>query len=270
MKMLRKPGWPPLGFFTAATILLIVGGRASAAAAPAKNKAPLAAQPKNAAGATGGSSLLDQMLNKAEKKQAAHKPAPGTPAASGAGKVVPAYRPGAVNKVDKKELIKKLTRQQNFGQSPQGQMQEMLARMHTSARRLGIAKAGPQTQEIQRRIVLSLNQLIKMAERNQSGQGSGQGKKRQSGPKKMSQGPAQPGNSSGGSHAAKNHPMPTGGNEAAQKNGRLTSQKRNWGNLPPKARQLIANGIQEQPLPQYKNWIDDYYKALANIGKKHR
>lgn len=257
----------------AIAVLALAGGvalhaaRTTAAIPPGKNVSSGSQVAKKQSG--GGGSLLDRMLNKAQKSQTSKKKSGAAKSrAAGAQHVSPGYRPGAVNKVDQKELIKKLTRQQNYGQSPQGQMKEMLARMHTSARRLGLTKAGPQTQEIQRRIVLSLNELIKMAERNQSGQGSGQGKKRQSGPKQMNQGPSQPGNSSGGSHAAKNHSMPTGPVESAQKNGRLFTQKRNWGNLPPKARQLIANGIQEQPLPQYKNWIDQYYRALANIGKK--
>jgi hypothetical protein len=40
-----------------------------------------------------------------------------------------------------------------------------------------------------------------------------------------------------------------------------------WGNLPAKDRDLVSNGANEQYLPSYKEMIDRYYQALAEIGK---
>ncbi len=84
----------------------------------------------------------------------------------------------------------------------------------------------------------------------------------------MSQGQKQ-GPSKPGSTAAKDSQLSTGPIETAQSNGESLRQKgpSEWGNLPPKDRDLISNGVNEQYLPAYKEMIDRYYQALAEMGK---
>ena len=40
-----------------------------------------------------------------------------------------------------------------------------------------------------------------------------------------------------------------------------------WGDLPAKDREAVANGAKEKFLPEYKEMIERYYEALAELGK---
>ena len=65
--------------------------------------------------------------------------------------------------------------------------------------------------------------------------------------------------------------MPGGGIDAAQSNGQDIREKgQEWGNLPERDRDLVANGSKEAPLPAYLTAVQRYYKALADLNRASR
>jgi hypothetical protein len=210
--------------------------------------------------------ILDQQLG----------PAASEPADSNAPKAaVPApINPAAAKAVDDADLVKQLTNpnaQPKDSTNPSQQLQEMIDRMGDSQTRLSGKDPGAVTQESQRRIVSDLDTVIEYVRKQQQGQssskpkpGSESGEKRQ-----QSQGQQQGNRQQPGNHAAQDSQLMAGNVETPQSNGESLRNKgpSEWGNLPPKDRDLISNGSQEKYLPAYQSMIDRYYEALAEVGK---
>ena len=147
-------------------------------------------------------------------------------------------------------------------------LQDVLKGMNTSARRLKSANAGMKTQAVQKSIIARLDQLIKIAEQSRgksSGRRNRKSRQRQSMSMRQSRGSNTPPMTP--SHAARNSYIPGGGvmNPGDLKS--FNSNKRQWGNLPPRERNMILNALRHQTLPQYKSLVRQYYESLAKLNK---
>lgn len=161
----------------------------------------------------------------------------------------------------------------NAGSQPSQQqinaeLQDVLKGMNTSSQRLKSANAGMKTQTVQKNIIARLDQLIKIAEQSQ-GKSSGQQKGKSEQQQSMSMQQSRGANSSPltPTQAATNSSIPSG---AVMNPGDLkafNSNKRQWGNLPPRERNMILNALRHQTLPQYKSLVQQYYESLAKLNK---
>lgn len=148
------------------------------------------------------------------------------------------------------------------------ELQDVLKGMNASARRLKSANAGVKTQAVQKRIIARLNELIKIAEQSQ-GKSSGRQKRKSQQQQSMSMQQFRGANSSPmtPSQAAKNSYIPGGGVMNPGDLKAFNSNKRQWGNLPPRERNMILNALRHQTLPQYKSLVRQYYESLAKLNK---
>jgi hypothetical protein len=186
--------------------------------------------------------------------------------------------PDAAKTVDDQDLLDKLTGKGDVnggeGGGPEKKMKEVMERMGQAENRLAKEQdPGLVTQETQRRIVTDLDVMIeylKKQEQQSSGK-PGEGKPKPGEGKKPSQGQqsgSAPANGEGGNEGAKDSQMRAGSADTPQKNGtELHDNRLNWGNLPPGEREAVANGANEHFLPEYRDMINKYYQALAELGK---
>ncbi len=220
--------------------------------------------------------LLDQQLGPpAAAGATATQPAASRPAPDIGGTPTPSPRPGedivspdAVRKVDDDELLNQLLKP---GTPPdpnlvKRRLTEMVTRMDDTAKLLADKKdPGEVTQEKQRRIITDLDVLIELArQQQQSGSASsGQplpGQQRQPG---QGQGPK----GEGGTQAATHEQLPRGGYADPVTGDMRNHDPANWGGLPPRDRDQISHGANEEYLSAYKDLIDRYYQALAEMGR---
>ncbi len=151
-------------------------------------------------------------------------------------------------------------------------LKSVLKNMAASESGLLARNAGEPTQAAQKRVVLSLDELIKLAEK--MSQGSGKGKQhhqKQQGSMGMqaSQGQS-PGHgpTMSPSQSATQSYLPGGGASPVQTGKPFESQQKQWGNLPPRARNLIINAMRNESLPRYKGLVNAYYRALGRMNEK--
>lgn len=157
-------------------------------------------------------------------------------------------------------------------QEAQKCLTSVLKNMATSESGLLARNAGEPTQAAQKRVVLSLDELIKLAEKMSQGGSKGkQHHQKQQGSMGMqpSQGQS-PGHgpTSSPSQAATQSYLPGGGVSPVQTGKPFESQKKQWGNLPPRARNLIINAMRNESLPRYKGLVNAYYRALGRMNQK--
>jgi hypothetical protein len=225
-------------------------------------------------------SILDQQLGN-EPKPAEAKPAPADakPSTPAPQPAAPAPRPGSdittpetVKHVDDADLINKLTQPETApaGNPVKQQMADMIDRMSDSQQRLSKKDPGDITQETQRRILADLDVLIEYARQQQQNgpskpdpnQDPSKGQGRQ-----YSQGQGQQQNQ-GGSTAASDSFLPGGSPDTPRPGEDIHSHSPDeWGRLGARDRDLISHGANEQYLSSYKDMIDRYYQALAELGK---
>lgn len=208
-------------------------------------------------------SLLDQALNSdkpTEKKDDEKKPAPRPPS------------PDAARTVDQEDLTRKLTGEDKSPAGSTPDLAAIISRMGQSTQRLKQQDPGDVTQEIQRRIVLDIDTMIEAAKKQQGGQSQGQPKPQDAQKRQTNPGQNQPGqHQDGGNEAAKTSELPGGGVSAAQSNGQdIRQHSSEWGNLPPRERDLIVNGSKEEALPSYKELVQRYYQALSELNRTQR
>jgi hypothetical protein len=206
-----------------------------------------------------------------EQPKPATRPA-AAPAAS-APRAPEIISPNAAKAVDDQDLIRELTQPGSDKPDPQKveeRIKAMLARMQDSAELLKNKKdPGDLTQETQRRIVMDLDVMIQLAlQQQQQQQQSGPpqpGQQRQ--PGQPQPGQPGPGQQQGGSNPATDDEN-RGGQNAATPGDMRDRSREGWGGLPPRDRDEIAHGANEEYLSIYKGMIDRYYQALAELGKK--
>ena len=202
---------------------------------------------------------------KTEEKAGAKKEEPAAP---GGEQLV---SPDAAKKVDDQDLLKKLTGEDKTAEGPPDpneKFQKVIGRMDESEKLLKAKETGDVTQETQRRIVMDLDVLIEIAKKMQQ-QSSSSSSSQKPGQQRQESKANQPGKQSqGGTTAAQQSVLPSGTAGAAQSNGTDIHEKsKEWGGLPDRDRDLISHGANEQYLPAYKEQIEKYYEALAEIGK---
>jgi hypothetical protein len=146
--------------------------------------------------------------------------------------------------------------------------------MDNSGRRLELARAGEKTQDIQKKIVFRLEELIKEQENKNKNQKPGDGK--------PGDGPPNGGNCPGGGppggqpgNGPGNQTNPTqnaqdsyimGGSGAGKVDEKQLRQiAEQWGSLPPDKRAKIVEDITRDQPAKYKQMIDEYFKSLNRI-----
>jgi hypothetical protein len=184
--------------------------------------------------------------------------------------------PEAAKRVDDLDLIRELTDPGSDQPNPQKveeRVKAMLARMSDSAELLrGKKDPGDLTQETQRRIVMDLDVMIQLAQQQQQNSSSNSQQPQQPGQQRQpgqQPGQQQPGQQQGGSTAATDDETKPG-QSAAHTGDMRNRDAENWGGLPPRDRDEISHGANEEYLPAYRAMIDRYYQALAEMGRKNR
>ena len=134
--------------------------------------------------------------------------------------------------------------------------------MDNSGRRLDLAKGGPQTQEIQKKIVFRLDEKIKELEARAKGQGGGGDQPCPGG------GP--PGNGPPGS-GPPNTPMQdsVGGTDSGPGQvdlKKLRNYEQVWGKLPEAERKKVTQDFIREMPPKFKPMIEDYFRSLNRIN----
>lgn len=139
--------------------------------------------------------------------------------------------------------------------------------MDNSGRRLDLARPDEKTQDIQKKIVFRLDELIKEMEQQGGGGGGGQ-----------ANGGACPGGGQPGGKGQGNQPgqgPPTqnapdskllnGAGQNRDINKELRTAADNWGALPAQERQKIVDQITRDYPAKYKPLIDEYFKSLNRM-----
>jgi len=135
--------------------------------------------------------------------------------------------------------------------------------MDNSGRRLELARGGETTQDIQRKIVFRLDELIKeMENKNKPGSGQANGGNCPPG--------GQPGNQPGPGNLNPNQNAPDstimgGSGEGKVDDRKLRQIAEEWGGLPPERRAKIVEDITRDLPAKYKPMIDEYFKALNRV-----
>jgi hypothetical protein len=235
-------------------------------------------------GATTMADVLDEGLGgdapKKEAVQPAGPPAPKPEVKLTRPKMPDLVSPEAAKTVDDQDLMNKLTGKADVAggeaKGAEEKMNEVMERMGQAETRLAQQQdPGLITQETQRRIVTDLDVMIEyLKEQEKKGGGQGKGKPKDGQERQKSKGQqqgSQPGQGMGGSQAAQDSQMRPGSAQTPQANSTdLHEAGRNWGNLPERERDLVAHGAKEHYLPEYKEMINKYYQALAEIGRASR
>jgi len=126
--------------------------------------------------------------------------------------------------------------------------------MDNSERRLDLGRPGPKTQEIQKKIVFRLDELIKDIENQMKNGGQCQCP---GGSQQPGQGSNQPNAPMPDSHIATN----SGPGVVDQK--KLQNLAANWGKLPEKERAKAMMELTKDLPPRYREVIENYFKTLA-------
>lgn len=134
--------------------------------------------------------------------------------------------------------------------------------MENSGRRLELAKGGPQTQEIQKRIVFRLDEKIKELEKKQKGGGGGGGG--------GSDGQCPSGGPPGGGSTQSSGPAGDSTIMGGSGEGKVDEKKLRhyadvWGKLPAAERAKAVQEITRDLPPKFKPMIEDYFKSLNRI-----
>lgn len=189
------------------------------------------------------------------------------PTTPGTGDII---SPDAVRRVDDADLINKLTQPEEGAKAENQaaeQMKQMIERMGQSQTRLTQIDPGDVTQETQRRIIADLDFFIELA-RKQQQQGQGQGQPQQQDQERQYSSGNQQGPNQRGSTPAQESSLPRGGQATPQTGEDIRAHgPEEWGKLRPKERDLISHGANEEYLSPYRDMIQRYYQALAELGK---
>lgn len=128
--------------------------------------------------------------------------------------------------------------------------------MDNSGRRLDLARGGPKTQEIQKKIVFRLDEVIKEienAQKNQNGQGQGSM-------------PGSGGNNTRPSGPAGDSTIMGGSGAGKVDEKRLKKLAEEWGKLPESERAKAIQEITRDVPAKYKPVIEEYFKSLNRIN----
>ncbi len=157
------------------------------------------------------------------------------------------------------------------GQRIQRDFTRVLKNMQRSARNLNQGRSGQSTRRAQQRVITALDDLIKQAETMSASSSSSPSPSSLSAGMKLrlSQGQSGHGRHGPGGGAPAGHDyVPGGGSRPVQRGRPFLSQRRAWGNLPPRTRNLILNALHYQSLPQWRRQVNAYYRALGRMNRQ--
>ena len=144
-------------------------------------------------------------------------------------------------------------------------------RMARSRQRLALDNdAGKVTQEIQKRIVIDIDDMIKQAQQQMANNRSNKPGQQQPQPQPGQQ-PGQQGNQSQPNSAqnpAQNSTVNAGGSRNADLSQKINETSKEWGNISPRLRDAVIEGATENVPVKYKKLIEDYYRGVATGGKQ--
>ena len=131
---------------------------------------------------------------------------------------------------------------------------------------------GKVTQEIQKRIIIDIDDMIKQAQQtmanSQSKPGQQKGQQQQPGQQPgQQQANGQP-QQNQGQQAAQNSTVTQAGKPNADLSQKINETAREWGNISPRARDAVIEGATEQIPKKYEKLINDYYRGVATGGKQ--
>jgi len=148
---------------------------------------------------------------------------------------------------------------QNWARDPKD-LANIAKLMDNSGRRLDLARAGEQTQEIQKKIVFRLDEKIKELENQDKGGGGGNGGSCPSG------GTPGPANGTQPSGPAATSTLPQGGGPGKVDDKKLRQYAEVWGKMTPDARAKAVQEITRDLPPKYKPMIEEYFKSLNRVN----
>jgi hypothetical protein len=126
--------------------------------------------------------------------------------------------------------------------------------MNNIERRLDLARGGPQTQDMQKKVVVQLDEMIKKLEDEQNQQGNGNGNSKNGKPN--------------GKTVKSNAPAPDDylggvGGPGKVDEKKLKELAQNWGNLPDKDRVKAMLDLTREMPARHRELIENYFKNLA-------
>ncbi len=150
-------------------------------------------------------------------------------------------------------------------------------RMARARQRLALNRdPGAVTQEIQKRILLDLDELIEMARQN--AQQQQQASSSSSSQSQQAQQDQQQANNQGANQPAQNNSASSSPDGATQTHAAGAGSKAGgtdiresaaeWGNITPRVRDAVIESKGEAVVEQYRKLIEDYYEALSTKGTK--
>lgn len=147
-------------------------------------------------------------------------------------------------------------------------------RMARSRQRLAINDdPGKVTQEIQKRIQIDLDNLIKLAQQQQAQMKPGQGPPKpgdkskqpkpgqQQGPQQIAKGNKE--HQEQGKTPAQESTFAQGGPPQVDISQDIKEQMKQWGQLHPRDREAVLEGASEKVNPKYQKMVEDYFKSLS-------
>lgn len=182
--------------------------------------------------------------------------------------------------VDDQELTKNLLGDNPADDADANKIKLTGDRMARSRQRLALNDdPGAVTQEIQKRIIIDIDDLIKAAQAQQARMESRPGQQRQR--QRMAQAQRQQQQQQqqqmaqnqqhreGGTQAATVSRLDQGSEPKADLSQDLQQKLGEWGRITARDRQAVEQTAGEQEIGKYKNLIHDYYKSLAEQASKH-
>jgi hypothetical protein len=170
------------------------------------------------------------------------------------------------------ELLRDLDDGEDFGEAPEDPLLRLGQRMREAESLISRQQSGQETQELQRKIVDDLDELIKQALKKQQQAQSSQSKNQQQKTAQRQQiKQPQPGPDAGKPQDGQaNQPASDSSDqlrpdESARPDPRMMEDlvKKSWGNLPAREREQMLQLLGEDFLPGYESLIEEYFKALV-------
>jgi hypothetical protein len=175
--------------------------------------------------------------------------------------------------IENQEIEKELLGGDPKAEKETKQLNRVGDRMARSRQRLALDNdPGKVTQEIQKRIIIDIDDMIKQAQQTMA---QGQPKPGQK-PGQQQQPGQQPGQQQANGQPQQNNAQQAAQNSAVSQAGKPNadlSQKinetaREWGNISPRARDAVIEGATEQIPKKYEKLINDYYRGVSTGGKQ--
>lgn len=145
--------------------------------------------------------------------------------------------------------------------------------MDNSGRRLDLARGGPQTQEIQKKIVFRLDEKIKELETKSKSQQKSQGEKKPGEKGEPNDGSCPSGGEPGNGNPSGKPNAPQDDSKGGTDSGpgqvdvkKLRNYEQVWGKLPEVERKKITQDFIREMPPKFKPMIEDYFRSLNRMN----